>query len=65
VAALGAHEAVIHITLIKVVTGNRPPPDRRPDRRQSYRNSKDGSESELETCLRLFPSTQDHNQEDR
>ena len=28
--------------------------------RQSSRNSQDGTESELETCLRLFSSTQDH-----
>ena len=29
------------------------------------RNSQDGTEFELETCLRLFSSTQDHDQEDR
>ena len=33
-----------------------------PDWRPSSRNSQDGTESELETCLRLFSSTQDHDQ---
>ena len=36
-----------------------------PHRPRSYRNSQDGTESELETCHRLFSSTQDHDQEDR
>jgi hypothetical protein len=36
-----------------------------PDWRPSSRNSQDGTKSEPETCLRLFSSTQDHDQEDR
>src|SRR3984957_18039430 len=36
-----------------------------PGGRPSSRNSQDGTESELEACLRLFSSTQDHDQEDR